>query len=476
MNSTTNEEKEKVNSSVLPPPLPVSQSVRRNGTVVKMVTIFVMIVLLMIPLLMISSVLSERMQRRNQAVSGITATWGSEQTITGPVLIVPYKYQCKILKDQIVNGRKEKVEVVEQMVARAHFLPASLKVSGKLDPSILHRGIYETVVYSGSLIMNGSFSKPAFDEWKVKDEDILWEDAVVSFIITDLRGAKGSLMLKWGDKTFPLMVGSKLREFPSGLHARIGNGFDLEDKTRTFELAVNLNGSRNISFAPVGGETEVKLSSTWPDPSFQGSFLPVERRIGSDGFEATWQMSYYGRNYPQQWSTQEEGMPFNTGTVQASLFGVSLISVVDSYRYVERSIKYGALFIVLAFTAFFLFEILSQLRIHPFQYTLVGVALSMFYLALLSLSEFINFGLAYLTGAASAIGLITFYSAYVLKSFRRASVMAVGLMAIYGFLYVILRQQDYSLLFGTAGLFIVLAVVMYVTRHIDWYARDERAK
>lgn len=150
--------------------------------------------------------------------------------------------------------------------------------------------------------------------------------------------------------------------------------------------------------------------------------------------------------------------------------------MVDSYRYVERSIKYGALFIVLAFPAFFLFEILSQLRIHPFQYTFVGVALSMFYLVLLSLSEFIDFGLAYLAGVVATTGLITFYSAYVLKSFRRASVMAGGLAAIYGFLYVILRRQDYSLLFGTAGLFIVLAIVMYITRHIDWYARDERSE
>jgi inner membrane protein len=462
-----------MNSNVLPPPLPQVGIVKRNGTVVKMVTILIMVILLMIPLLMINSVLSERLQRRNEAVLGITATWGSEQTISGPVLIVPYKYQCKVLKDQIINGRKEKIEVLEQMIARAHFLPVSLKVSGKLDPSVLHRGIYEMVVYRGSLLLSGSFDKPVFDEWKVKPEDIMWEDATVSFMITDLRGAKEALALKWGEKSIPLAIGSKFNEFPSGLHVRLGS-MPFDGVSKSFEMSVALNGSKRISFAPVGAQTEVKLSSTWPDPSFQGSFLPAERKISADGFEATWQVSYYGRSYPQQWSTQDERFPFNAASVQASLFGVSLISVVDSYRYVERSIKYGIMFIVLAFTTFFLFEILSQLRIHPFQYTLVGIALCLFFLALLSLSEVTDFSVAYLTGAILATGLITFCSGYVLKSFCRALIMAGGLSAIYGFLYVILRQQDYSLLFGTGGLFIVLVIVMYVTRHIDWYARDEK--
>ncbi|MDD4872112.1 MAG: cell envelope integrity protein CreD [Kiritimatiellae bacterium] len=473
MNNKINEVGEKMNSNVMPPPLPGSQMVRKNGTVIKMVTILIMVILLMIPLLMINSVLSERLQRRNEAVSGITATWGSEQTISGPVLIVPYKYQCKVLKDQVINGRKEKVEVVEQMIARAYFLPANLKVSGKLDPSILHRGIYEMVVYRGSLLLSGSFDKPVFDEWKVKQEDIMWEDATVSFMITDLRGAKEALVLKWGEKSIPLAIGSKFNEFPSGLHVRLGSiPFDVASKS--FEMSVALNGSKSISFAPVGAQTEVKLSSAWPDPSFQGSFLPVERKISAEGFEATWQISCYGRSYPQQWSTENGAVPLNATAIQTSHFGVSLVPVVDSYRYVERSIKYGALFIVLAFTVFFLFEILSQLKIHPFQYTLVGVALSMLYLAELSLSAFIDFSIAYMTGAILATVLITFYSGYVLKSFRRALIMAGGLSAIYGFLYVILRQQDYSLLFGTGGLFIVLVIVMYVTRHIDWYARDEK--
>ncbi len=470
MSEYTNEEGgEKMNSNVLPPPLPQPGFLKRCGTVVRMMTIFLLVMLLLIPLAMIRSVLSERLQRRNEAVSDITATWGAEQMISGPVLIIPYRCQSKVWKDLIVNGRKEKVEVVESQIARAYFLPACLKINGKLDPNILHRGIYETVVYRGTLSLSGNFLKPAFDEWKVKAKDIIWEDAVVSFMITDLRGAKEALVLKWGSKSCPLLIGSKMGEFPSGIHANLGVD-SFETDSTSFELSLVLNGCRSINFAPVGSQTEVKLTSAWADPSFLGAFLPVDRKVTPEGFEATWQVSYYGRNYPQQWSNQESCMPFNN--MQASLFGVSLISIVDSYRYIERSVKYGVLFIVLAFTTFFLFEILSRLKIHPFQYTLVGIALCLFYLALLSLSEITSFGSAYVVGAISSTAMVTFYSAYILRSLKRATVIAGGLLGIYGFLYVVLRQQDYSLLFGTAGLFIALTIVMYVTRNIDWYKRD----
>jgi inner membrane protein len=223
-------------------------------------------------------------------------------------------------------------------------------------------------------------------------------------------------------------------------------------------------------------QNTVTIKSKWPDPHFRGTFLPTERKIGADGFEAVWKVSYYGRSYPQQWSSLDGAGMIARDALNASLFGVDLITVVDSYRYVERSIKYGILFIVLVFTTFFLFEILAAIRIHPFQYTLVGVALCLFYLALLSLSELIPFGRAYLAGAAAATLMITAYSATALKSGLRALLVCIGLSGIYGFLYVILREQDYSLLIGTIGLFIALAIVMFATRGIDWYARDGEGK
>ena len=452
---------------VSPPALPLPSG-KRHSTVLKMASIAVLVLLLLIPLGMVQSVLKERLQRRDDAVREVTSTWGSEQVLIGPVLVVPYKYSQKSWKDQVVNGRVERVESSEALTGRAFFLPSVFKAEGKLEPSRLHRGIYESVVYRGTVRLSGAFARPSFEEWNVDPQQILWDEAEIALAITDLRGAKEALEVKLGESTVPLKPGSRLDGFTGGVYARI-KGVSAQMENLPFEIVLTLNGSRSIRFAPVGANNDVQLSSPWPDPSFQGAFLPAERKVGADGFSAHWQVSYYGRSYPQQWTDKS---PVTEALVHASLFGVDLVSVVDSYRFVERSIKYGVLLIALLFTAFFLFEVMSAVRIHPFQYTLIGVALCLFYLALLALSEVISFGAAYWTGAAAASLLISLYSAKALRGGRRAMVVAVGLPAVYAFLFVILRLQDYSLLVGTAGLFLVLAIAMYVTRNIDWYTRD----
>lgn len=218
----------------------------------------------------------------------------------------------------------------------------------------------------------------------------------------------------------------------------------------------------------------VKLKSNWPDPGFRGAFLPVESSVRADGFDASWTISYYGRDYPQQWTSRMGNERFTTTTVSNSLFGVYFLSVLDAYRYVERAIKYGVLFFVLVFTTFFLFEITARQKIHPFQYLMVGAALCVFYLLLLSISEFIGFSAAYALAAIASTALITWYCRQFLGGGGRTLMVGAGLAGVYTFLYITLRQQDYALLMGAIALFLVLAVVMYVTRGVDWYARDER--
>jgi inner membrane protein len=404
-------------------------------------------------------------------VKEITSTWGNEQVIAGPVLVVPYKYTQKNWKDQVVNGRVERVEISESVRGRAFFLPAAFKADGRLVPSRLHRGIYETVVYNGSVELSGQFARPSFEEWNVDPQQILWDEAQLVVSITDLRGAKESLEIKLGDEVLSLKPGARLDGFDGGVYARV-KGLTNQTASLPFTMSLTLNGSRTLRFAPVGVNNDVQLTSTWPDPSFQGAFLPTERKVGPEGFSAHWKVSYYGRSYPQQWTDKN---PVIASAVAESLFGVDLVSVLDSYRFVERSIKYGVLLISLLFTAFFLFEVLASVRIHPLQYTLVGIALCLFYLALLALSEVLSFGAAYWTGAAAATLMISLYSAKALRGGRRALAVAAGLLVIYAFLFVILRLQDYSLLIGTAGLFLVLALVMYATRNIDWYARDNKS-
>lgn len=454
-------------------PASISGFLKRRASFFKMWGVAILILVLLIPLGMIHSVLRERLERRNDAVTQITSVWGREQSIIGPVLIVPYRYSVKSWKEQPgPDGRIEKVEVVQTAVANAYFLPASLDITGDLQPTELRRGIYRTVVYTGNLGLSGRFARPDFSNLRVETQNVLWDDAMVTFAIPDLRGVKETLQLQWGDDRVPLQPGCKLKGFSSGVHARVAGLRDGHGDIPV-NLELTLNGSGGIRFTPVAGKNLVKLSSPWPDPSFQGAFLPSERKVNAAGFEATWQFSQYGRDYAQQWTDLDGTAGLSPGSAASSLFGVNLLSGVDSYRSIERAIKYGALFFVLVFATFFLFEILSALKIHPFQYSLVGAALCLFYLGLLSLSEFIAFGFAYLATAVATTLLLWFYCASVLKSGRRTFIIIAMLTAVYSFLYVALQLQDYSLLFGTTGLFLVLASVFYVTRHIDWYARDQ---
>jgi inner membrane protein len=164
---------------------------------------------------------------------------------------------------------------------------------------------------------------------------------------------------------------------------------------------------RGIFFAPFGMRNEAELQSNWPDPGFRGAFLPAERSVRADGFDAKWKVSYYGRDYPQMWTSIAGNQRFNEKTVSSSLFGAQFLSILDAYRFVERSIKYGVLFLVLVFTTFFIFEVTARQKIHPFQYLMVGVALCLFYLLLLSISGFVGFGPAYLIAAVASTLLIT---------------------------------------------------------------------
>lgn len=462
-----------VNSCVpVPPPIPRPSS-WASTTLARMGILLLLVLVFLIPQSLIQGVLSERLQRRNGAVADITSTWGASQSICGPILIVPYRYRVTTPRSQMVNGQLTQGSVTETMMAYAHFLPEDLKISGELEPSVLHRGIYQAVVYGGTIQLEGRFAKPVFDDWKVEPADVIWDEAVVTVAVSDLRGAKETIVLKWGEDNLPMAPCSKLADFPAGVHVKIGKSDWGSSASMPFGINLTLNGSTGIRFIPVAQQTQVTMSSPWADPSFAGAFLPMERKVGSDGFSAIWKVSSYGRDFPQQWSSRDG---FNVNTVRSSAFGVDLIEIVDTYRYVERAIKYGLLFVVLVFTAFFLYEILAPLRVHPLQYTLVAMALCLFYLALISLSEIVGFGWAYLVSAAAATLMVMCYSVAVLKRVGRGLLIGVELAAIYGFLFVILRLQDYSLLFGTAGLFVALALVMYLTRNIDWYARDDKAK
>ena len=457
-----------------PPPLPKSQPSfgKRYRTIIKLIGVGVLILLLLIPLGMITGVLSDRLNRRNEAVADITSSWGREQNVIGPVLMIPYQYHFKTMKDvPDKKGKMERREVEETAQAWAYFLPESLNVTGDVQTQMLHRGIYDAAVFRAQVTVAGKFAPPDFAYSKIDIKDVQWKDALLAIAVTDLRGTRGALVLDWGGTKRPMLPGSQVPGYTTGATAVLPLDKPIVDPV-AFSIPLDVNGSGGIYFAPFGVENETNLKSNWPDPGFRGAFLPADRSVRADGFDAKWKVSYYGRDYPQHWTSQTGNERFTNQAVSQSMFGAQFLSILDSYRYVERSIKYGVLFLVLVFTTFFLFEVTARQKIHPFQYLMVGAALCLFYLLLLSISEFLGFGYAYLIAAVASTLLITWYCRFFLGGGVRTLMIGAGLAGVYTFLYITLRQQDYALLMGAIALFIVLAIVMYVTRKVDWYARD----
>lgn len=463
----------------VPPRLPASQDPLQSlvetgkrslsGSTFKLFLIGALALAMLIPIAKIYFLLQERLERRDAAVDEITATWGKPQEIVGPILVVPYRYTLKTQNSEVINGKRETTEKIEHPIGRAYFLPSQLKLDTRLDPQTRYRSIYKAVVYNGDIAISGEFQPPSFDDLNLKPEEILWNEAMVVLSVTDLRGVDTTLVLDWNGKPLPLIPGCPLPDFDTGIIARVGSPGAPPTAAIPFSLKLRINGSRGIRFAPVGMANESRLAAAWPDPSFSGAFLPTKREINATGFNASWNISYYGRGYPQQWI---ENLCPKSEKIRSSMFGVNLLTTVDQYRTVERALKYALLFIVFAFGGFFLLEVLARIRIHPVQYILVGATLCVFYLLLLAISEFAGFGLAYLAGAAAASLLIGVYMAGVLRSPRRGILSSLILGGLYGFLYIVLQLEDYSLLMGTSGIFAVLAAIMIATRKTDWYARD----
>ena len=442
---------------------------RRRALVFKVFGVAFIGLLLFIPLGMVQSTLSERYSRQNEAVYSITQTWGGEQRVAGPVLVVPYTYKVEVTESQVIMGRRTDVKVDQERRGEAVFLPERLVVDGEVLPSMRKRGIYETPVYAARLKISGKFAAPALDFVALRGLEPQWGQARVCFAISDLRGAQQDLGVAWGGEAVALQPGARFAGMGAGVHAPVklaaGEG-------KEFALELGLNGSGALRVLPLGRQTDVKLVSTWADPSFDGAYLPAEREVGPAGFSAAWRVSYYGRSFPQQWTEGGEGQP-SVEKIEETGFGVSLLEPVNAYRTVERAIKYGVLFITLVFTTFFLFEAVCGLRLNALNYLLVGAALCLFYLGALALAEFLAFGVAYAVAAGLSTALIALYAWRILRGGRRAWLVGGMLGGVYGYLYFVLQMEDFSLLAGTGALFAVLAAVMYATRRLEAGAGKE---
>ncbi|MBW4550309.1 MAG: cell envelope integrity protein CreD [Aphanocapsa sp. GSE-SYN-MK-11-07L] len=424
----------------------------KNSQFVRILFIAFLILLLQIPTVMLQGLISDRQNLRQEAISGITSNWGREQILIGPRLAVPYV-------KRVIVGKEEKTQS-----GYGIFLPDDLQVSGKLDTETRYRGIFEVPVYQTKLEIRGQFVRPDFSSWGIRPEDVSWDRAELSLQVSDAHAIQNQAVLKWNQKALPFTAGQgKFGVDGQGIHANLKG--QMQGDTFTFAIPLTVNGSEKIGFAPFGKISKVSLSSNWTNPSFQGVWLPDQRSVTNKGFDATWDIPSLGRNYPQQWNNES---PVKPETVQASIFGVDLISPVDNYRMADRSIKYNFLFLILTFVVFWLFETATRLRVHPLQYLLVGVAMSMFYMLQLAISEHLGFTIAYLIASVAVVVMLTAYSVAVLRAKKRGAIIGIMQVALYSYLYVVLANQDYSLLMGSIGLFGFLAIIMYFTRRMDW--------
>ncbi len=423
----------------------------------KMAIIIVLILLLLIPTFMVQQLIHEREGVRQSAIREVSSKWANGQTIAGPYITVPY--------DRIFRTYNKETEKTDVTRTRnyAYFLPEELKINGEIIPEKRYRGIYEVVVYESKLALNGRFNAPTFEQIDAEAEkEIFWDKATLNLGISDLRGIEQQISLQWNDAEIFFNPGTHTKDLVnSGINAEIKVKDD-EQTSYSFDMKIDLKGSQHLYFTPVGKTTDVAVTSNWNTPSFTGNFLPDERDISETGFTANWNVLHLNRNYPQVWKA-------NTHSVRGSEFGTNLLLPVDNYKKSYRVARYAVLFITLTFMVFFFVEVLNKVFIHPIQYLLVGVALVVFFSLLLAFSEHMLFNLAYIVAASLTLILVTLYTMTILKS-RQLGLLICGiLLVLYGFIFTIIQLEDYALLIGSIGVFVILAIVMYFSRKIDWY-------
>jgi inner membrane protein len=438
----------------------------KSKILVKGLIIFLLVLLLMIPTFYVQNLIEEREARQKEAIAEVSSKWAGRQTLTGPVIVLPYW--------QNEGADPAKLTQVKHF---AYFLPDDLQVNATVEPQERHRGIYKVMLYNSRIQMTGAFRDLTPQRLNIPAENILWNEASVKLSIADTKGLNEELKVKWNDTTLTLSPQTTNDPAaPDALSAPLPVSSWEELRTIQFSSAIDLNGSEQLLFTPVGKATTVNLESKWPHPSFTGDILPQSSQVKDTGFNATWKSLSHKRRFPQQWKDNAYLISGtnNRNVVQAgnqignSSFGADLFVPVSGYQKTMRSIKYAILCILLTFAAFFLIETTNKRSVHPFQYGLIGLALILFYTLLLSFSEYIGFNLSYLIASAATIGLIAWFVKGILASGRLSAVLSAVLLLMYTYIFTLLQLQDYSLLFGSIGLFLTLAVIMHFSKRIQW--------
>ncbi len=445
----------------------------KESITIKLMSIGFLVIVLLIPSSWIESLIIERQSRAESVIEEISAKWSGDQSIVGPILVIPFTQREKIDKG------KDGIEIRE-WTQKAFFLPEKLDITGKVNPQILHRGIFEAAVYESELYLTANFNTPDFKKLNITESDVLWKEAYMILGLNDLRGISKNPTMKMGNQELLGEPSSQIgvtNQYSNGgdsndVNANVNsseNGIiapllwqSQEDFSGTASIKLKMKGSTLLYFVPAGKTTHVSLEGPWSNPSFDGSFLPASREVSETGFTAQWDVLHYNRPFSQQWIGTNQKL-------SGSEFGVKLLIPVDQYQKSMRTSKYGVLIILLTFISLFMVEIMRKVRIHPFQYILIGAALIIYYSLLLSISEHVGYNIAYLIATAATVVLVSLYSMTFLVERKLVFVFSFLLVFFYGFIFVIIQLQDYSLLLGSLGLFFIIGLLMYFSKNIKWY-------
>ena len=463
-----------------------------NSTVLKLFVIFFLSLILLIPLALISDLIEERKNREQEVSDGITLNWGKDQVISSPVLAIPYRETIPL------SAEKAEKSNLREELKWIFVLPKTSNIATDITPQHLSRGIYNAVVYNSNITLEGSFDKISLEKLEVPHEQIDWKGSKLIFGIQDFKGLGKRPSLNWdgNELTFDPDF-NNLKLFTQNLVCPVS--LDPQKTDSRFKIKLNLKGSKSLNFLPLGDQTNIQAKGNWANPSFTGAFLPSKRNTETSNFSASWEIPSFNRKLPQQWTgdarpiyqfdnklangnednEQKAAQTANTTLASANnlldntdMITINFLPDINNYQKTTRVAKYGILVIILTFTSLLFTEVIKKKRIHIIQYILIGAAMVLFYTLLLALSEHIGFNLAYLTASVATVMLIGSFIKSITKDQKSALLLSSILALFYLFIYILMQLRDYSLIAGTIGIFIILAILMRVSTKINWYQFD----
>ena len=428
-----------------------------DSVLIKLGIIAFLILLLLIPSSWIQSLITEREGYQQTERGSVIKNWADTQLIQGPVLMLPYK-------KQITETDAQKKVTTHEAIFMLYLLPQNLHIKAAVKTEPFQKGVYDATGYNAQVAVTGDFTQPNLAEAGIDSSEVLYNKARLVFSISDIKGLKNNPVISIKGQNYNADVAADdMIPFEKGLQIN----FPLQkDQGFNSSYLLNLKGSNELNFLHTGKTTDVELSSDWRSPGF-GRFMPDTKNITERGFTASWHMIYYNRPFPQQWLNSNQVLN-GQKDVKAATIGVKLQLPIDQYRKILRTTKYSTLIILLTFISLFLAEMIKNQRVHVFNYVLIGAAMVVYYTLLLSFSEQVGYNWAYLISSVSTIALIAVFTASLLKNNIVAITFSLILSIFYGFIYIIIQLEELSLLFGSIGLFVIVATLMYFSRKINW--------